>query len=371
MNRLTACGVVLALLAVLTVVSGCGRKPGEPGAGAAAPAVRGVTVRPVIGGTLPEELEAVGTVQAKTRAVLAARVAGTVTRVHVREGDRVTNGQLLAELEAAEGLAGAAAAAAAVTEAQQGVEEARSRKALADVTFARYDQLFQEQAVTRQEFDVRRTERDVADQGVARAEARLGQAREQAKAAGAVAGYSRVTTPVAGVVVAKTAEPGQTVFPGMPLATVEADGEYRLAVNVPAALLGKVAVGSDLRVAVDGAAGPARGRVVEVVPTVEPASRTFVVKVAVSGAGLRSGAYGRAWFPVGSRPAMLMPKGALFERGALVAVWVVGQDRTARMRLVKAGRTVGDQVEVLAGLSAGEQVVVAGGEKVSDGARIE
>jgi multidrug efflux pump subunit AcrA (membrane-fusion protein) len=68
---------------------------------------------------------------------------------------------------------------------------------------------------------------------------------------------------------------------------------------------------------------------------------------------------------------MVVPASAVFERGALTAVWVVSPEKIARMRLVKTGRSIGDTVEILSGLSDGEQLVVAGGEKVTDGARIE
>jgi multidrug efflux pump subunit AcrA (membrane-fusion protein) len=67
----------------------------------------------------------------------------------------------------------------------------------------------------------------------------------------------------------------------------------------------------------------------------------------------------------------MVPRQAVFERGALTAVWVVDAGKVARMRLVKPGRMLGDKVEILSGLSAGEKVVVGGVEKVSDGANVE
>jgi RND family efflux transporter MFP subunit len=161
-----------------------------------------------------------------------------------------------------------------------------------------------------------------------------------------------------------------TVFPGTPLMTVEEEGNYRLEVAAPEALLGRVKSGAPLRVSIDGG-GEMAGRVAEVVPTIDPASRTFIVKVDIAARGLRSGMYGRASFPVGERQALLVPKGAVVERGALTSVWVVDSRNVARMRLVKRGRATGDRAEILAGLSAGEKVVTAGVEKVVDGAQIE
>jgi multidrug efflux pump subunit AcrA (membrane-fusion protein) len=68
---------------------------------------------------------------------------------------------------------------------------------------------------------------------------------------------------------------------------------------------------------------------------------------------------------------MTVPKIAVKEQGALTSVWIVGKDNIARMRLVRAGRIIGDQVEILSGVSPGERIVVSGMEKVVDGARVE
>ncbi len=334
------------------------------------PVISGVMLTTVREEVVPDQVEAVGTVRARNSAVLAARVSGTVTAIHVREGDRVSRGKLLLTIEAAETSAGAAGARAGVEEAQRGVEEARARKRLADATFDRYGKLFSEQAVTRQEVDGRQMEKDVANEGLARAEARLAQAREAARAASTVAGYSRVAAPLTGIVTTKSAEIGMTVFPGTPLLTVEEEGHYRLEATVAESMAGKARPGDRVRVVIDGI-GELDGRVAEVVPVADPASRTFTVKVEIAARGLRSGTFGRAYFSVGNRPALLVPKAAVVERGALTSVWVAGKDNIVGMRLVKAGRVLGDKVEILSGLTSGERVVVGGVEKIVDGAKLE
>ncbi|GAM09715.1 multidrug resistance protein MdtA [Geobacter sp. OR-1] len=359
------------IVATVMAISGCsgGRQEELPRTGATV-AVKGVKLEQVLLGEIPERLEAVGTVVAVNSAVVAVRVAGTITAMTVREGDRVTKGQVLAVLEANEALANASAAAAGVEEAGRALEEAKSRKRLADATFLRYQKLYTEQAVTRQEYDNRKTEQEVAEQGVLRAESRLVQARESSRGAAVVSGYTRVTAPMSGVVTVKSVDRGTTVFPGMPIATLEADSGYRLHVQVPESLKGRVASGQQVEIALDGQQ-PRLAAVAEVVPVVDPASRTFTAKIAVSGNGLRSGIYGRAYFPLGKTGGMLVPKMAVLERGTLTSVWVVDSGNIARMRLVKPGRAIGDKVEILSGLSAGERVVVAGTEKVTDGAKVE
>ncbi len=371
MKMSRAMGYCLLSAVMLAGAVGCGERGKSGGKEAAPPAVSGVVVQSVLAGAIPEQIEAVGTVRARNSSVIAARIPATVTALYAKEGDRVAKGKLLVALEAREVAAGAAGAEAGVEEARRGLEDALARRKLARATFDRYQRLFQEQAVTRQEFDTRQTEREVAEQEVARAEARLTQAREGAKSAGTLASYTRITAPIAGVVTVKQAELGMTVFPGTQLLTVEEEGGYRLEVAAPEALLGKVKPGNAVRVAIDGAGDAIAGRVADVVPTVDPASRTFTVKVDVAAKGIRSGSYGRALFLVGTRQGILVPKRAVVERGALTSVWVAEKDNIARMRLVKVGEQVDDKVEILSGLSAGERIIVGGAEKVVDGARVE
>ena len=258
----------------------------------------------------------------------------------------VGRGKLLVTLEAAESSAQASAAAAQVAEAERALDEARARKRLADATYERYANLFKDEAVTRQEMDNRRADRDVAEQGVERATARLTASRENARAAGVVAGYTRIVSPLAGVVTAKQVENGMTVFPGTPLVTIEGDGGRRLEASVPESLAGRVRLGQRVPVTIDGAGLSLEGQVVEIVPAADPASRTFTVKVDLAGAGIRSGMFGRAFIATGQRQGILVPKSAVMERGALSSVWTLDQGNVARLRLVKTGKPLGDRIEI-------------------------
>jgi len=348
---------------------GCGKKELEPALQSKPVVVQGASVAALALESIPEIQEAVGTVKARNQAVVCARIAGNVTGVYVKEGERVAKGKLLVAIEAAEAGAAAAGATSGVDEAARALDEARARKTLADATFERYRKLFQEKAVTPQEFEGRQMEQSVALQGVARAEARLSQARQGARGAGTIAGYGKVGAPVSGLIVAKQVEVGQTVFPGTPLVTVEGDGGYRLEVAAGEGLLGKLKLGDQVGIELGDAS--TSGRISEVVPTVDPATRTFTVKLDLAAKGLRSGSFGKALFRVGQRQGITVPVAAVVQRGALTSVWAVSKEGIARLRLVKLGQTVGSRVEVLSGLGDGERIVTAGAEKVSDGAKVE
>jgi RND family efflux transporter MFP subunit len=369
MNRSYSVALVVTI-AVSLGLTGCSDT--KHGAQAPPPAVSGLTVTAVKVSDLPETLDVVGTVRARTSAMVSARIAGTVSVLHVREGDRVRKGQLLGQLDSKENLAQATGAVAAIDEAKRGVEEAQARQKLADSTFGRFKKLYDEQALTRQEFDTRQTERDLAHQAVARAEARLRQTQETSRAAGALADYTRIVAPISGIIVAKQADLGSTVFPGQPLMTIDDEGSYQLELAIPESQVRAVRAGTPVQVQIDATGNSFSTRVTEVVPTSDPASRTYTAKVAIPQKGVRSGMFGRGSIALGSSvKGVRVPRSAVFERGALTAVWSVGTDEIVRMRLVKTGRVVGDSIEILSGLADADRIVTAGMEKALDGARLQ
>lgn len=374
-TRLIQRACVYAVVAAVPVLlAGCGEKKHSPQAGTAAVAtvVKGTTTETVTSVLIPETIEVVGTVRARTSAVVSARIPGTINVLRVREGERVKKGQVLLQLDAQENQANAAAAYAGIDEAQRGLDEMLSRKKLADTTFERYQKLFNEQAISRHEFDVKQSERDLAQQGVARAEARLRQAREGSRAATAVSDYTRIVAPISGIITSKQADLGATVFPTQPLMTIEDEGSYQLELAVPESLAATVKAGAPVQVSLDSVGNPFTAQIMELVPAADPGSRTFTAKINLSQKGLKSGLFGRGLISLGSSVnALLVSRKAIVERGSLTSLWIVDKDAIARMRLVKTGKIKGDKIEILSGLSNGERVLVGGIEKITEGVRVE
>jgi membrane fusion protein, multidrug efflux system len=363
----------VSILLTGALTAGCSKKHDAAKAeNAPVAVVKGVSLETVKIVAVPELLDVVGSVRARTSAVVSTRIPGSISVLRVREGDRVRKGQLLAQLDAQENQAAAAVATAAIDEAHRGVDEAMSRKKLADTTFDRYQNLFKEQAVSRQEFDVRQTEKDMAAQGVARAESRLKQAQEGAKASTTMSDYTRIIAPISGIIASKQADLGATVFPGQPLMTIEDDGSFQLELALPESVATKVKPGTSLQVTLDALGSSFAARIAEIVPTADPASRTFVAKIALNQKGLKSGMFGRGAISLGtSVNGITVPKKAVIDHGALTSVWALDKENIARMRIVKVGRESGERVEILSGLSEGDRVVVTGALKVTEGARVE
>jgi RND family efflux transporter MFP subunit len=365
--------LVTILLTVALSAAGCSKKhDADKVENVPVAIVKGVSLETVKSVATPELLDVVGTVRARTSAVVSTRIPGSISVLGVHEGDRVRKGQLLAQLDAQENQATAAVATAAIDEARRGVDEAESRKKLADTTFDRYQNLFKEQAVTRQEFDIRQTEKDVAAQSVARANSRLKQAQAGAKAATTMSGYTRIIAPISGIIAIKQADLGATVFPGQPLMTIEDEGGYQLELALPENVATRVKPGATLQVTLDSIESPFTARITEIVPTADPGSRTVVAKIALKQKGLKSGMFGRGEVNLGTTvTSITVPKTAVIEHGALASVWALGKENIAHMRIVKVGRQTGDRVEILSGLSESDRVVVTGAEKVTEGARVE
>ncbi|HET8666888.1 MAG TPA: efflux RND transporter periplasmic adaptor subunit, partial [Terriglobales bacterium] len=324
---------------------------------------------------IPDAIESVGSVHAAESAQLSAQMMGNIVAVNVHEGDRVRRGQVLAVIDASQPQAALERAQAGVSAAEHEAAAAESDFGLAESTLRRYEDLYSKKSVSPQEFDEIKARaqgasarREMARSGQAQAKAALAQARTAFE-------YTRVRAPFDGVVTERKVDPGALAAPGMPLLTVEGSGRYRLEANVDETSLRDVRMGESVRVAIDALGGdqsPLEGKVVQIVPAAEVASRSFVVKVELpTTANLHSGLFGRAYFPRGTRESLLVPESAVIERGQLQGVYVLGQDNIANLRYVTLGKHAADrQVEVLSGLMPGETLVRDPGQRDLAGKRI-
>lgn len=370
MKWLARLPIVLAALMPLAGPVACSKKPEV----VAAPAVvRGVRVVPVQARQVADTVDAIGTVQPVEQATLAAQVMGTVSSVAVREGDRVRAGQTLVTIHAAQLQSEAERARASAGAIGQQIAAAESDAALAASTLRRYEVLREKKSVSPQEFD------EVQARSKA-ASARLDAVRQQEKEARAaessartIESYTRIHAPFDGVVTERKVDPGALAAPGSPLLTVEKAGRLRLEVSVDESLLSAVRMGAVIPVQIQAAGGaPIEGKVVQIVPAADPASRSFLVKIDLpSTAGVRSGMFGSARFPRGSRVILPVPRSAVVTHGSLQGVYVVDASGIASLRYITLGAARGNEVEVQSGLSAGDTVIEAPGDRELAGKRIE
>ena len=390
--------VVFIILATVLLIS-CSRKA-EPEPAAAI--VSGLKMETLQTSLVDDYYEAVGTVQAKNRSVIAAKVMGNIVALPVREGDTVRAGQTLVEIDNRDAGIQLQKSQAGMREAQDALEEversiraaestraaAQANEKLAKTTLDRYETLFQRRSVSPQEFDEVRTKYEIAKAESERADrllqvtaarqnqmrARIDQAKADIANARIYVGYSRIVAPIDGVVVSKQADVGYMAVPGAPLLTIESSSRYQLHASVEESKLGTIHLNDQAHVVLE-ALGNADllGTVEEIVPAADPATRSYVVKIALANAGdihLRSGLYGKARFVTGQRKILSVPQTAVAQQGQLAGVFVVDQSGVARLRLVKTGRVVGDRIELLSGLNDGEEIVSEGIASLRDGVRV-
>jgi len=335
--------------------------------------VRNMPVLAVQQAGVPDLLEAVGTVQAAQTSDLASQMMGTIVEVSAHAGDRVRRGQVLAVIDDSQPRAAVERATAGGTAAQQQLVATDSDLALAESTLKRYQTLYERKALSPQEFDEVKARqqaalarRDMAKAGQAQAQAALSQART-------FLDYTRIRAPFDGIVTEKKADSGTLASPGMPIFTVEDVRRYRLEATVNENDLRYVRTGQQVSVVIDALDNVVlKGKVVQIVPAADPASRTFLVKIELpADARLRSGLFGRAQFSRGERQALLIPGTAVVERGQLQGVFVLDQNKVASLRYITLGKPSGAEVEVLAGLQDGERIVAKPGAVDLNGKRIE
>lgn len=357
-------------LTFLLVLSACSSDSKEK---ASSPqVVRNLAIASARRANVPDYLEATGTVRSIQTSVIASQMMGNVLEVRVREGDRVSRGQMLAVIDDAQTRAGLDRAQAGQLAAQQELAAANSDFHLAEATFKRYQDLYDKKSVSPQEFDEAKARfqgsqarLDMSRAGLTQAQAGLSQAQTSQE-------YSRVRAPFDGVITEKKVEPGTLATPGMPLFAIEDPRRYRLEASLDESALGLLRMGQAVPVALDALGADLAGKVTEIVPAADPATRSFLAKIDLpANANLRSGLFGRTRIPRGQKNAVLVPTSAVVARGQLQGVYVLDQEQVAALRYVTLGNARDGQTEILSGLDGTETVVAAPGDQELGGKKIE
>jgi RND family efflux transporter MFP subunit len=330
-----------AIACAAFVLSGCGPKQ-ETAPAAPLPTV---TVRAQI--IAPQARaateEVVGTVRAKLRSIIEGKVSGKIEQMLVVPGQPVQAGETLAVIDA--------------REVRARYDQAVAVRQQAEADLKRFTSLFEQKILSQAEFDNAQAKARVAIAGVTEAETLLG--------------YTEVTAPFAGVITRKHADVGDLATPGKPLLEMEDSTTLRLEADVPEAVVGKLTLGDKLPVRISALEKELAGVVSEIAPAADPNSRTFLVKLDLPGTtGLRAGQFGRVAMPVGETTALHVPASAVMSRGQMELVFIVS-DGKARLRIVKTGKRMGDEVELVSGVSAGERVVVETVAGLADGQPVE
>jgi RND family efflux transporter MFP subunit len=349
-----------------------------------------VTAVKVKAASASSDLALPGNVQALTEAPVMARATGYIKRRLADIGDRVAEGQLLAEIEAPEldqQIRQANAALdqtnAAIQQAEAALKQGRSNENLARVTAGRWASLAARGVVSRQENDTYQAQYVAQQANVEALDKAVGAARSNAKAAEAnlarlnqLKTYQTVRAPFAGVITLRNVDTGALVNEGNTmLFRIAQMGRLRVFVNVPQADAASVRTGLPAKLRfVDIPGRDFSGAVTRTANALDPATRTLLTELQVANAdgALMPGMYAQVSFAVQRKSATaVIPGDTLVVRADGPQVAVVEADGTVHFAKVQLGRDFGLELEVLGGVREGQQLVVNPSDEVREGVKVK
>ncbi|MEH6512323.1 MAG: efflux RND transporter periplasmic adaptor subunit [Maribacter arcticus] len=302
-----------------------------------------------------------GKIEAVKSANISTRMMGYVDKIYVGVGDKVRDGQLLMSVNNAD-------VSAQLAQVNAGITEAEAAYKNAEKDYNRFTTLFQENSASQKELD------DItANYNMAKA--RLESAKQVRNGVNAQMGYANIRAPFDGVVTNKFIDAGDMANPGMPLLEVESPSKYQVLAMVPESEILAVKNDSEVTVQIKAMNKNIKGKVTEVSTSSKNTGGQYLVKVILdkTDAQVLSGMYATVQFPIARKTttsAIMIPIEVIVKNGQLTGIYTVSQSNTALLRWLRLGRTFGDQVEVLSGLSADEQYIVSAEGKLFNGAKI-
>ena len=312
------------------------------GARSVAPAF--VSIAPVRSERMSQKLEALGNARANESVDISSKISNVVTAVMFRDGERVRRGQVLVQLDDAQARADVAAAEAAVAESERLYNRSRELMSTEALSKAQFDQL----------------------------EATLKANRARLSAASARFQDTVIRAPFSGRVGLRRVSVGTLISPGDVITTLDDTSVIKLDFSVPENFLATLREG--LAVRASAPAFPGRtfaGKVASIDSRVDMNTRSVTVRALLANedGALRPGMFLNVSLANDERAALMIPEEALTPEAERQFVFVVNDGKAERREVRIGGRSPGS-VEVLAGLTAGERVIVEGTQKVRDGAAV-
>lgn len=304
-----------------------------------------------------------GEVVANQTATISTRIMGYVNKIYVKPGDKVTAGQLLVSISSDEILAKKAQVQAMITEA-----EAAARNAERD--YDRFKTLRQQNSVSDKELE------NIALQKTSM-QAKVQMAKQQLNEVNAMLAYSNIKAPFSGIVTQKMMDEGSMANPGMPILTIEQNGELQVVAAVPETYIQYVKLGDAAQISIKSLDITIEGIVKELSPSAFGTGGQYSMKLAIDTKGIesiRAGMFVNVFIPakvkLDNPGTVMLQKSSIVYRDQLTGIYVINNQNEVHLRWVRLGKTVGDQVEVLSGVKPGEQIVLKADGKLYNGTKV-
>lgn len=307
-----------------------------------------------------------GKIEAENSANVSTRMMGYVTKVHVKVGQKVNAGQLLVSVNNTDLQAKKAQVDAAILQATAGYNNAKK-------DYDRFVNLFNQQSASQKELDDMTSRYEMAKAG-------LEGAKQMRNEVMAQFSYSNITAPFSGEVTNTFIKEGDMANPGMPLVSVEGASRLQVTAMVSESDITSIKNGMSVKVLVKSTNQELSGKVSEVSGSAKNTGGQYLVKINLNTTGSKvlSGMFVNVQFPVANQVTtstkqsdkVLIPESALVKQGQLTGVYTIGNENTAILRWLRIGKTFGNQVEVLSGLSSNEQYIISAEGKLFNGAKV-
>lgn len=347
----------LAVLLAFTLALGACGETGQSPSIATPPATVNAAIAIVQKTVLPVISTAPGTIIAAQQAQIASRLTGFIREINVQEGQNVVAGQRLFTVDPAD-------IQGQVTQARSGLAQAEATFADARNDYQRFGALYKEEAIPKQQWDKVRLQHDIARQQVTAARAGLAAANAQMR-------YATLTAPFSGVITQKMANAGDLATPGRPILILENQSSLQVQANVSSEVFARLKQGENVLMQVNGADQSIPGKIARLVPTADPITHTYLVKIDLpANTQLRSGMYVLVSFVTGEREGLRVPLSAVLDRAGIPGVFVVDMQDIAHYRMVRVGDRREGQAEIQSGLTAGERIVVSPPPQLQSGDKV-
>jgi RND family efflux transporter MFP subunit len=325
--------------------------------------------------TFEDTVTFVGNLEAEERASVASKVSDvTVLSVNVNVGDEIKRGDILVEMDDSLNRRQIEEARAAVARAEAAIAQAKSRLSTVEKDYKRYKQLYEEQVVSRQQFDQTEGQYEVEKAGLDLAQRELKQAQARLEQLLIVKNYHKVAAPVGGVIAERRVDPGDTVKSGDVLLVISRQDNVKVKGPITETDYPKVKLGQPVHVRVDAFPGREfNGKVNRISPVLDPATRTGEVEALMASQGLlKPGMFAPTFIVVGSHEALALPREAVRQLAG-TGEWYcfVASDDVAQQRPIKRGAEQGNWIEITEGIGESDLVITTIVRQLSDGVPVE
>lgn len=304
-----------------------------------------------------------GEVTAKQTANISTRMMGYINKIYVKPGDKVSEGQLLVSISSDDLLAKRAQVQAMIAEA-----EAAATNAQRD--YERFKTLHAQNSVSDKELE------NVALQNTSM-NAKVQMARQQLNEVNAMLAYTNIRAPFSGIITQKMMDEGSIANPGIPILTMEQNGDLQVVASVPENYIQYVKVGDVAKIELKSLGITIDGKVSELSPSAYRTGGQYAMKLSIDSKNeinIHSGMFANILIPnktgndVSSKT--MLNKNSIVYRDQLTGVYVIDDQNQANLRWVRLGKTIGDQVEVVSGLSSDESIISQSKGKLYNGVKV-